>query len=62
MTNLELRQKLDAMSEEERKTFFVDVNKDSESKATFLRQFIGEQVEVVYADDAMASQRTSTDS
>lgn len=47
MTNEELKAKLTAMTEEERKEFFRDINSSTEKKAAFLRQMIGEKVEVI---------------
>jgi len=38
---------LAAMTEEDRKAFFEDVNKDNASKAAFLSQFVGQCVTVV---------------
>lgn len=43
----ELKKKLAAMTPEEEKAFFADVNSSNEKKAEFLRLFIGEEVDVM---------------
>jgi hypothetical protein len=47
VTNDDLQELLKDKSEEWKNGFFAAINLTSESKAAFLKQFIGEKVEVV---------------